>query len=81
MQLCASSNASRPQVAPAAKRAVVVRESQRFGELRLQPFWKQICSPEAIGMTIFFTLNVLVLQFYLGQPNAILWSLPFKLCQ
>lgn len=44
----------------------LVFEARRFVELRKKTFSEQFWSTEALGMGIFYTLNVFIMQFYLG---------------
>ncbi|KAK9812965.1 hypothetical protein WJX72_006572 [[Myrmecia] bisecta] len=54
---------------PEGQQGMVLRESQRFAQLKNKTFWQQICTPEAIGMTLIFTINVFCLQYYLGSAR------------
>ena len=44
----------------------LVFEARRFVELRKKSFSDQFWSSESFGMGIFYTLNVFLMQFYLG---------------
>jgi MFS family permease len=44
----------------------LIFESRRFVELRKKTFKEQFFSAESCGMGIFYTLNIFILQFYLG---------------
>ena len=50
------------------EKAVVLREPARFAALKTRSLWRQLLSAEAIGLTLFFTAHVLILQLYLGTP-------------
>lgn len=53
----------------------LVFEARRFVELRKKSFSDQFWSSESFGMGIFYTLNVFLMQFYLGaQPPCLLRS-------
>ena len=56
-----------PQTDAAA--VVVVRESVRFTALKGLSVWRQMVSPEAVGLALFFTINVVILQLYLSKPS------------
>ncbi|PSC74625.1 Large neutral amino acids transporter small subunit 4 [Micractinium conductrix] len=47
----------------------LVFEARRFVELRKKTFSEQFWSTEALGMGIFYTLNVFIMQFYLGTTR------------
>lgn len=44
----------------------LVFEARRFVELRKKSFSEQFWSSESFGMGIFYTMNVFMMQFYLG---------------
>ncbi len=48
------------------EKAVILREPARFAALKTRSLWRQLASAEAIGLTLFFTAHVLILQLYLG---------------
>lgn len=52
-----------------AAKVVVVRESVRFTALKGLSVWRQMVSPEAVGLAFFFTVNVVILQLYLSKPS------------
>ncbi len=54
---------------PEAKqeKAVILREPARFAALKTRSLRRQLASAEAIGLTLFFTAHVLILQLYLGE--------------
>ena len=52
------------------EKAVVLREPARFAALKTRSLWRQLASAEAIGLTLFFTANVLILQLYLGALRS-----------
>lgn len=47
----------------------LVFEARRFVELRKKTFKEQFLSTESFGMGVFYTLNVFLLQFYLGTQR------------
>jgi hypothetical protein len=47
----------------------LVCEARRFVELRKKSFKEQFLSTESFGMGVFYTLNVFMLQFYLGTQR------------
>ncbi|KAL4854004.1 Large neutral amino acids transporter small subunit 3 [Chlorella vulgaris] len=47
----------------------LVFEARRFVELRKKTFSEQFWSTEALGMGVFYTLNVFIMQFYLGTTR------------
>ena len=53
------------------EKALVLREPARFAALKTRSLWRQLASAEAIGLTLFFTAHVLILQLYLGAPSVV----------
>lgn len=47
----------------------LIFEARRFVELRKKSFKEQFMSTESFGMGIFYTLNVFIMQFYLGTQR------------
>ena len=57
------------------EKAVVLREPARFAALKTRSLWRQLASAEAIGLTLFFTAHVLILQLYLGALPTLACSI------